>query len=258
MRFLTIIFLWVAFNGMSQNMPLPNAHAHNDYESSRPLLNALENGFTSIEADVHLVEGKLYVSHDRPGVLNDDMLLENLYLKPLLQIAEERDGQIYPGYEAPVFLMIDFKTEAEDTYKALRSLVAPYRSILCRASEQHGRAVKIFISGNRPVERILSNREGYVALDGRPEDLAKNIDPALMPVISQSYESLNVADGKKSSGKTEAIKTLVMKAHHEGKKVRLWGAPDDETTWQHLLDLGVDLINTDKVEEFSLFMKRKD
>lgn len=39
--------------------PLPRAHAHNDYEHARPLLDALDHGFTSVEADVWLVDGEL-------------------------------------------------------------------------------------------------------------------------------------------------------------------------------------------------------
>ena len=45
--------------------PHPAAHAHNDYEHDRPLLDALEHGFTSVEADVWLVDGELRVAHDR-------------------------------------------------------------------------------------------------------------------------------------------------------------------------------------------------
>src|ERR1043166_3466380 len=45
--------------------PLVRAHAHNDYEHGRPLLDALDQGFCSIEADVWLVDGKLLVAHDR-------------------------------------------------------------------------------------------------------------------------------------------------------------------------------------------------
>jgi hypothetical protein len=35
--------------------PLPNAHAHNDYHHPRPLLDALDAGFCSVEADVFVV-----------------------------------------------------------------------------------------------------------------------------------------------------------------------------------------------------------
>ena len=40
------------------------AHAHNDYEHARPLLDALDAGFRSVEADVYYAGGKLAVSHD--------------------------------------------------------------------------------------------------------------------------------------------------------------------------------------------------
>src|SRR4051812_12734941 len=36
---------------------LSRAHAHNDYEHEHPLLDALEAGFASVEADVWLVDG---------------------------------------------------------------------------------------------------------------------------------------------------------------------------------------------------------
>ena len=37
--------------------PLRQAHAHNDYEHPRPLLDALDHGFCSVEADVFLTDG---------------------------------------------------------------------------------------------------------------------------------------------------------------------------------------------------------
>src|SRR6516165_8545996 len=64
--------------------PVRQAHAHNDYEHKRPLLDALENGFCSVEADVFLVEGELLVGHTR-GSLRAERTLEKLYLAPLRQ-----------------------------------------------------------------------------------------------------------------------------------------------------------------------------
>jgi len=37
--------------------PLLNAHAHNDYLHKNPLFDALKNGFTSVEVDIHLLNG---------------------------------------------------------------------------------------------------------------------------------------------------------------------------------------------------------
>src|ERR1043165_1062303 len=59
--------------------PLIQAHAHNDYEHTRPLWDALAQGFCSVEADIHLVDGKLLVAHDARDV-NSERTLEKLYL----------------------------------------------------------------------------------------------------------------------------------------------------------------------------------
>src|SRR4051794_20826781 len=63
-------------------VPLVHAHAHNDYEHPRPLLDALDAGFCSVEADIYLVDGKLLVAHNRKDV-RPDRTLQSLYLDPL-------------------------------------------------------------------------------------------------------------------------------------------------------------------------------
>ena len=63
--------LTLSLTGFAQVNPLPNAHAHNDYRHGRPLQDALEHGFTSIEADVLLINGELYVGHAMPPEPSD-------------------------------------------------------------------------------------------------------------------------------------------------------------------------------------------
>ena len=48
--------------------PLIHTHAHNDYEHARPLLDALDHGFCSVEADIYFVDGQLLVAHERSAV----------------------------------------------------------------------------------------------------------------------------------------------------------------------------------------------
>src|SRR5918997_4734977 len=76
--------------------PLPQAHAHNDYEHQRPLLDALDHGFTGVEADIWLVNGKLLVAHEEAH-LKPERTLEALYLEPLKKRISENGGRVYPG-----------------------------------------------------------------------------------------------------------------------------------------------------------------
>src|SRR3954470_22936373 len=77
-------------------VPLRHAHAHNDYEHARPLFDALDHGFCSVEADVFLAGGKLLVGHT-PRDLRPDRTLEALYLDPLRERAKANGGKVYPG-----------------------------------------------------------------------------------------------------------------------------------------------------------------
>jgi len=228
--------------------PLPNAHAHNDYEHERPLLDALDNGFTSVEADVWLIGAELYVYHDKPANPQSARTLQNLYLEPLNTIIEKK-GKVYPDYDRPVYLMIDFKSDAEPTYQKLRSVLMSYENLL-------NNGVVIFISGNRPIEMITKDEAKWAALDGRPDDLGKGISPKLMPVVSTSFRKVSKWNGKEeiSESDQQAIKALVEQTHAEGKLVRFWATPDNPNAWKQLQALGVDLINTDDLEGLSSFL----
>jgi len=240
----------LSFNATSQ--PHPQAHAHNDYEHKRPLFDALTSGFISVEADVHLVNGKLLVSHNRPG--KNARTLSSLYLQPLDSLLK-KNGAVYAGYSRTFYLMIDCKTEAESTYRTIQKTVAGFPSLLCTSESC---PVKIFISGNRAVETMLSDGDNGLALDGRPDDLGKGISAEQMPVVSDHYGNWSRWNGK-SEPKAEdldRIRALAQRAHAEGKKLRLWAIPDNEITWKALLEAGVDFINTDRLEELNLFLEQ--
>src|SRR5436190_6795498 len=134
--FMVAIWLWSV--SLSKNAlaspetnsppPLTRAHAHNDYEHTRPLLDALDHGFCSIEADIWLVDGKLLVAHER-GKVKPHQTLQALYLEPLRERVRRNGGRLYPA-GPPAILLIDVKSDAEATYAALRELLKEYADML--------------------------------------------------------------------------------------------------------------------------------
>src|SRR5438874_5130274 len=85
--------------------PVTRAHAHNDYAHPRPLIDALDQGFCSVEADVYLVDGKLLVAHDKKDV-KPDRTLEKLYLDPLRERVKANGGRVY-AKGPTVHLLVD-------------------------------------------------------------------------------------------------------------------------------------------------------
>lgn len=236
--------------------PLPNAHAHNDYEHRHPLLDALAHGFCSVEADVHLVDGMLLVAHDRAQV-QPHRTLEALYLDPLRERVHRNRGMVYP--EGPEFLLlIDVKSEALATYMRLRQVLKRYADILTefRPGRVRKRAVTVILSGNRAIEIIAREPVRYLGVDGRLEDLDRQIDPRLMPLVSDAWPRHFrwFGSGEMPVAERMRLGALVRKAREQGVKLRFWATPETFNCWRVLCDAGVDLISTDQLSRLRDFL----
>ncbi len=130
--------------------PLAQAHAHNDYEHERPLLDALEHGFTSVEADVWLVDGELRVAHDlvdaEPGVTP-----EPLSLDPLAERVAANGGSVYRGWDGSLQLLIDTGSDGPATCAAVDEALRAYPQLMTRWTD--GRTKE------RAVTAVISWRE---------------------------------------------------------------------------------------------------
>jgi hypothetical protein len=244
------IFLFFTVTAFAQVHP--NAHAHNDYEHTHPLLDALANGFGSVEADVWLIKGRLLVSHNQPG--DRSGTLEQLYLRPLDSLIHLHRGTVYPDYHAPFWLMIDCKTST-GTYEAIQASLQHYPALLGKNNDG---PVKIFLSGNRPLETMLKDGFTGLGIDGRPEDVGQGYDATLMPVISDHYNNWSSwrAKGPATQNDLKKIRDLAERVHREGKKLRLWAIPDNEEAWKALMEAGVDMINTDHLAALNAYLLR--
>lgn len=263
LRWLCLFALLVLPTGKSSAaeppVPIVRAHAHNDYEHARPLLDALAQGFCSVEADVWLVDGELLVAHNRDSV-KAGRTLESLYLMPLHERVRANGGRVFR--DGPVFtLLVDFKSDAEPTYAALKEALAKHTNMLTHftADGIETNAVSVIISGNRPTELMAKETHRTAAVDGRVSDL-DNLPPvSLMPLISDSWDSLFKWRGEDEFPPAEAakLKELVGRVHAANRRFRLWAAPDDSASWQVQYDAGVDLINTDKLAELAAWLHTK-
>lgn len=241
--------------------PQDQAHAHNDYEHDRPLFDALEHGFTSVEADVWLVDGELLVAHDREDV-EAGATLESLYLDPLTELVKGNGRSVYPGWDGEFQLLIDIKSEGEATYAAIEDELAEHRQILTRYT--HGQTktgpVAAVISGNRPLETMHSAQQRFGFYDGRASDLDSGRSADLMPLVSNNWTQLFAWRGVGPMPEAERtrLREYVATAHEQGFRVRFWATPDEagaarDAVWTELYNAGVDHINTDDLaglEEF--------
>ncbi|MGH3760307.1 phosphatidylinositol-specific phospholipase C/glycerophosphodiester phosphodiesterase family protein [Actinophytocola sp.] len=246
--------------------PLPQAHAHNDYEHDRPLLDALDHGFTSVEADIFLADGELLVAHD-PEDLDPDRTLRSLYLDPLRH--KVTHGGIYPGERVDFQLLIDIKTEGESTYAALDAVLRSPRYRFLWSAYRFGHVrrgpVTAVVSGNRPRATMESQQTRFAFYDGRiadPDDLGPGDDARLTPLVSDNWTTLFSwqGTGEMPADERAELKQIVDTAHAAGQRVRFWATPDApgperDAVWRELVAAGVDHINTDDLAGLEKFLR---
>lgn len=265
-------------------------HSHNDYWRKTPLFDALRLGINSVEADVWYLPStkdsqsnppELYVGHKRFS-LSSYRTLKSLYLSNLEALLDDVNSKIdqvgtqdsehkqhgifYDDPEKILYLVVDFKTDPDNTLKVLQSQLAPfieknYLTYYNTTSSQfyHG-PITIVVSGNIPYELINQQVIRYTFIDAPLHDTKfANLFNSTTSIFSSS--SLKKLTGSKSTsgfnGLSEDQKTKLSEkiqiAHDLGIKVRVWDTPKwpvsvRNAVWRDLLKLGVDLLNVDDLQ----------
>jgi hypothetical protein len=223
-------------------------HSHNDYVQRRPLDDALANGFRSVEADIWLDDGDLWVAHYPVAYVGT---LSKLYLEPLQKLVNRR-GSVY-GDGVPEYLWIDIKSHDPALRPLLRAQLARYP----------------MLRGPRPmVIAVLTGDEeskaAYMLEPGEPfasrdSNLLHESDPpgdAAWPWYSLRWRDFFDWNGRGPMPEAERaqLHRMVARIHGGGRKLRLWETPDSEELWQELIDAGVDMLGTDDLPRMSRFL----
>lgn len=226
------------------------AHSHNDYLQKFPFWQAYQAGFGSVEADIFLQGKQLMVAHTAKE-MEPNRTLQALYLEPLLSSVRRNKGQVYADGSRHLQLLIDLKTEAASTLKALLEELGHYPELTaCKT-------LHLVITGNRPPVASYNQYPSWLLFDG---DLAATYTPEALSRIalfSDNFARYSQWNGKGRLPESEKarLNEAIAKAHNQHKKIRFWNAPDIINSWYSYLDMGVDFINTDHIEPLSHFIE---
>jgi len=244
---LVVIAAIVAFATVcsAEIVPLERAHSHNDYEHERPLLDALDHGFCSVEADINLIDGKLLVAHSAKQT-KPERTIEALYLDPLRARIKQNGGKVYGG-EKQFWLLIDIKGDGRKTWSVLNNVLKQYADILTSYDGKDVTPGAVSVVVDNADRAIAAEQVRYAAIDGRLEDLDQDVPASLMPWISASWQDTFSWDAKGpiAADELEKLREIVKKVHGQGKKLRFWALPNPLVVWPVLYDEGVDFLNAD-------------
>ncbi|MEI8073699.1 MAG: alkaline phosphatase family protein [Bacteroidota bacterium] len=230
-----------------------NAHSHNDYEQAQPFFLAYHEQFGSIEADIHLLDGKILVAHDAKNI-SPDLSLEKLYLDPLKDYIKKNNGSPYRDSAKSLQLLIDIKTDATNTLAALIGVLHNYPTII------NNKKVLITITGNRPDPKNFIQYPSYIWFDGRPSEIYSKEALSRIALISDDFSDYvkKKFPLEVSANENEKILSAIQHAHIANKKFRFWGVPDYQTAWEKMISYQIDYINTDHINDLSDFLLRQN
>ena len=213
-------------------------HSHNDYLQKAPFWEAYANEAASIEADVILQNGNLYVAHEKESI-KEGHTLSSLYLDPMLKAKN-----LGLGMQKSIILLVDIKTEAYSTLEKVVEAIRPYGALW---EDQENPFVKIVISGNRPKVEEYVKYPFPIFFDYQSIKETSNLPLEKIELFSLSFKNFSQWNGKGRlvDEDIEKIKAVLKLVHGLGKPFRFWATPDSKTSWKALSELGVDFINTD-------------
>ncbi|KAH6643375.1 PLC-like phosphodiesterase [Truncatella angustata] len=258
---------------------IPKAvHSHNDYWRPVPFYSALAIGAVSIEADVWLYDGTLYVGHEQ-SALTKSRTFDSLYVQPILDVLHHenpnssfvsgatKNGVYDTSSSQTLYLFVDLKTDGATTWPAVIKALAPLRNA-GYLTTYNGTAVvsgpvTVIGTGNTPLNQVqgVSPRDYFwdaplPTLGTTFSNITKDVSPIASTAFSAQFGS--VRNQALNSTQTELLDSQIATAHAKGIAVRYWDQPGwpvgtRNAVWRILWDAGADLINVDDLEAVANF-----
>lgn len=232
-------------------------HSHNDYKQEIPLLTAYYAEMGSIEADVFLKDGELYVAHEAAEI-KPGFTLKKVYLDPLARFFKAKGNHAYTNAALKLQLVVDVKEDYQHVLPVLLKELEGFGEVF--DAKKNANAIKIVISGDMPAPADFKNYDEKLSFDGRPATIYSDAQLARVAMISDDLKNHTVWNGKGNPTKTDEAKmrATIAQAHDKGKPFRFWASQDSPNTWIVLERLGVDWMNTDQPTKLRDFYLHQD
>ncbi len=235
--------------------PLAIAHSHNDYEQAHPLWDALQAGFTSVEADVWWNGQDVVVSHLPMFELGT---LEELYLKPLQELVDRR-GSVQ-GDGRTFNLWLDLKEPSRRFTDALAAVLARYPMLAIFSDHGvRGGPVVVILTGDEAAKaRLVAGHQRRACRDSNRWRQGDPPADERWTWYALRWSQLVGWDGqgRPSPVDLRRLREAVARIHALGRRLRLFHVPEQPAAWSAAIEAGVDLIGTDRPADLRHFLDR--
>jgi len=253
---LACLFLLAACQPVLPDVPKSDAglprtlvfkHAHNDYEHTRPLFDALDAGFESVEADVWLNGNDIGVSHNGAPFKGS---LKALYLDPLAQLVRTQ-GRVNRNGGGLFFLWLDLKQADQALLDLIATQLAGYPMLTQFQDGQSAisGAVTVILTGSDSGKKALVEKPSprpYI----RDSNSYSPMDPpadSKWGAYALNYSAFMQWDGQNAipAAQQRQLDNLAAGTHQAGRQLRLYATPETQAWWRAARKSGVDFVGGD-------------
>ncbi|QDS68898.1 hypothetical protein FKW77_007898 [Venturia effusa] len=265
-------------------------HSHNDYWRDVPFYSALSAGAVSVEADVWLINGTLYVGHEI-SALTPARTFASLYIDPILDTikrqnpttqfvssSQTKNGVFDTNSAQTLYLWIDVKTDGPTTWPAVLSDLAPLKDAgyltTTDGNDITSSAVTAIGTGNTPKSYFIpqdpasSASPRFTFFDAQLSTLNSsagvNVTSLITPIASAQFSAQfgDVVTEGLNSTQLDLLRNQISYAKSRGIGARYWDQPNwplgtRNAIWRTLLEEGVTLLNVDDLEGAADFWESK-
>jgi hypothetical protein len=248
--------------GKAQVELMQNLVLNQEFLTDKDIYSTFTQGVLHYEAQIMYIYGEVYVTSQMPDSANHKMpTFRSSYLLPIYSQYKKNLGKVHENFDGEMYLFLNIKFDPKKTYQKLWEQLAPYHEILTyrQGPEWHEGKLKIVFVGNAPMRIFQQERVCFAAAQGTKEDLDKNYDNKVMPLIGIDFKSEIDWNGvgKMPFDVFMKFKEIIRKAHDQEKKVRVYNCPNEENVWDVMLTSGVDFISTPDAVRFSKFLEAR-
>jgi hypothetical protein len=239
------LYILSAFPQMNTK-PIISSH---NFSNKTELWESIGYGILNFQADVMYIYGKLYITSLMPDSANHKLpTLTDAYLYPLFNQFKKNNGEIIPGYQGDIFVIMNVSSQPVQVYKQLAAEMRPFSDMLSFEIDgvKHPGKLRILINDNNQLEKINSIKPSFLGLVGNSTDIEKNIDPNKMPLIEVDFDEITNWKGTGNIPFEDflKIKELVAKVHAQNKKISFRNCPNYKPVADVIQTSKADFINT--------------
>lgn len=261
--FIALFSVLANFAVHAQTKLMPNFVSTQEFETEKAIWPTFTQGVVNYSAEIMYIYGEVYITSQMPDSANHTKpTFRSAYLLPIYSQYKKNQGKVNPNYDDEMFLFLDIKYDPKKTYNKIWEQLSPYHEMLTyRVGPQwHEGKLKVIFVGNAPMRTFQQERVCFVAAQGAIEDLEKNYDNKVMPLIGIDFEKEIDWNGvgKMPFDAYKKFKEIVIEAHKQGKKVRVYNMPEEVAIWEVLYTAGVDMISGNDPIAFQEFMDSKN